>query len=145
MTQRGFTLVEVMFAIAILALTLPILLGLRNRDLDLLNQASAITTATLLAQEKMFETELTGLPSVGEQSGEFTDRLPGFQFPTAPPDRAKDFRWKRIVASTPFDTIREVRVRVSWSSASPGILPGSGKEDAVEITHYVVLDASPAS
>jgi general secretion pathway protein I len=135
--QRGFTLLEVMIALAILALALPILLGLRNWDVSLRAQADTLTTATFLAQEKLFETELAGLPPLGEQSGEFTDRLPGFQFPTASKDRAQGFRWKRTVLSTPFETIREVRIRISW--------PRGDAEDALEVTQYVIQETKPPS
>lgn len=136
-TQRGFTLLEVMIALAILALAIPILLGLRNWDLALRSQADTLTTATLLAQEKLLETELVGLPPIGEQSGEFTERLPGFQFATAPKDRAPGFRWKRTVVSTPFDTIREVRIRISW--------PRGDAEDALEVTQYVIAESRQPS
>ena len=129
-TQRGFTLLEVMVALAILALAIPVLLGLRNSDLVLRARADVLTTATLLAQEKLFETEVAGLPPIGEQHGEFTDQLPGFQFPTASIDRARGFRWTRTVVSTPFETIREVRIRISW--------PRGETEDALEVTQYVM-------
>jgi len=128
--QRGFTLLEIMVAMAILALALPVLLSLRNWDLTLRARAEALTTATLLAQEKLFETELGGLPPIGEQRGEFTDRLPGFQIATAPPDRAQGFRWTRTVAPTFFETIREVRIRISW--------PRGEAEDELEVTQYVM-------
>ena len=69
--ERGFTLLEVLIALGILALALPILLGLRNWDLDLHARAKELTTATILAQEKLIETELgTPLP-LGETGGEF--------------------------------------------------------------------------
>ena len=49
----GFTLLEVLLAIGILALAMPILLGLRNWDLNLHSRAADITAATMLAQEKL--------------------------------------------------------------------------------------------
>ena len=70
-SERGFTLLEVLIALGILALALPILLGLRNWDLDLHARAKELMTATILAQEKLIETELgTQLP-IGETGGEF--------------------------------------------------------------------------
>ena len=49
--QRGFTLFEVLIAMAILALAMPILLGLRNWDLNLHAKAADITAATPLAMD----------------------------------------------------------------------------------------------
>ncbi|MBU6434260.1 MAG: prepilin-type N-terminal cleavage/methylation domain-containing protein, partial [Nitrospirae bacterium] len=57
-SEQGFTLLEVLIALGILALALPILLGLRNWDLDLHARANELTTATILAQEKLIATEL---------------------------------------------------------------------------------------
>ena len=69
--EGGFTLLEVLLAIALLAMALPILLGLRNFDLELQERASELTAATLLAQEKLLETEISGQYAIGESAGEF--------------------------------------------------------------------------
>jgi general secretion pathway protein I len=118
-----------MIAVAILAIALPILLGLRNTDVAMRQEAKAITTAVLLAQEKLFETELLGFPEVGEIRGDFTTTAPGAPLTAEIKDRAPGFRWVRLVGSTPFEQIREVHVRVTW--------PGGGSERAVDITNYV--------
>ena len=76
---RGFTLLEVLIALGILALALPILLGLRNWDLDLHARAKELTTATILAQEKLIETELGTLLPLGETGGEFLSTPLGSQ------------------------------------------------------------------
>ena len=77
-SERGFTLMEVLIALGILALALPILLGLRNWDLDLHARANELTTATILAQEKLIETELgTLLPVFGEIGGRISADPPG--------------------------------------------------------------------
>lgn len=133
--QRGFTLLEVMIAVAVLALALPILLGLRNRDMQMIERSRMLTTATLLAQEKVFETALQDYPPIGEQRGEFTTPPPGYAFNPSGTDRAPGFRWTRIVGPTAFEYIRDVRIRVSWQS---GMV-----EDFVEVTTYVFQD-SPA-
>ena len=122
-------MLEVMMAVAVLAIALPVLLGLRNRDLALRGEAKAVTTATLLAQEKLFEAELLGYPPVGEARGDFATVPPGYPPATEVKDRAPGFRWMRLVSPTPFDVIREVRIRVSW--------PDGGSERAVEISNYV--------
>ena len=132
-TARGFTLLEVLMALAILAVTLPVVLALRNADLDWLGRSRIMTTATLLAQEKLFETELLGFPPIGEQTGDFRTPPPGSPTTLDSGDRAPGFLWRRTIAPTPLESVREVRVRVMWPS-------GAG-EDAVEISSFVFNDA----
>ena len=127
--ERGFTLLEVLLAIALLAIALPVLLGLRNLDLDLHTRASELTAATLLAQEKLLETELLGVYPIGETSGEFKNPPLGVQTSVQTPDRAAGYKWKRTVLPTPLELIREVRVQVSW--------PRGVYEETVEVSTYV--------
>jgi general secretion pathway protein I len=137
MTQRGFILLDVLLALAMLAIALPVLLGLANRDIELLGHARALTTATLLAQEKLLETEVEGFPPVGQQMGDFQTPRPGM---TTEPDiynRRGVFRWTRTVDSTPSEEIREVRVRISW--------PRGQTEEMVEVTSYVFLEPKASS
>ncbi|MFB3061088.1 MAG: type II secretion system minor pseudopilin GspI [Candidatus Binatia bacterium] len=102
---EGFTLLEVMVALAVLAIALTVLLGLRNRDFELRTHAHNVTVASLLAQEKLAEAEMGAFPSVGEQDGGFGNRYPNFM-------------WQRSILATPFDSVREVRVRVTWERGS---------------------------
>lgn len=128
-TARGFTLLEVLLALAILAITLPVVLALRNADLDWLGRSRIMTTATLLAQEKLFETELLGFPPIGEQTGDFRTPPPGYPTTLDSGDRAPGFRWRRTIVPTPLERVREVRVRVMW--------PSGANEDAVEISSFI--------
>jgi hypothetical protein len=64
---------------------------------------------------KMVETGLEGFPDLGETGGEFGEGYP-------------DFRWHRVVSSTPFDYVREVQVSVAW---------GQNDRDSVELVNYV--------
>lgn len=128
--ERGFTLLEIMVAVVILAMTLTILLGLRNRDIELVGYARATTAATLLAHVKLSEAAIQDFPSIGEQGGDFS----------APQEIAalhggighlSGFRWTRRVMPTSFDSMREIRVRVSWFRGVD--------EEAVEMSSYVFL------
>jgi general secretion pathway protein I len=110
----GFTLLEVLIAIAILALALPVLLGLRNWDLDLQSRASDITAATMLAQEKLIEAEMSPVFPIGETSGDFRDPPPGYQVAGDTADRADKYRWKRIITPTPLNSVREVKIQILW-------------------------------
>lgn len=132
--DAGFTLLEVMIALAILAIALPVLLGLRNWDVDLHLRARELTTATLLAQEKLLEAELAGFLPLGEVSGDFKSLPPGIQTAAEAGDRAPGYRWKRIVSPTPLDLVREVRVQVIW--------PRGDIEEMVEVSTYVFRSAA---
>lgn len=115
-TDRGFTLLEVMISIAIIAIAFVVLLGLRNNDIAINEYSRNLTMASILAQRKISEIELGGFPDLGETGGDFGQELPGF-------------RWTEIVSPTPFDFAREIRVKVSWKSG--------GREDDVEFITYM--------
>jgi len=134
MDARGFTLLEVLIALAILALALPILLGLRNFDLDLYARAGDITAATMLAQEKLMETEVGPSLPTGETSGDFQNPPPGSQFTSGYQNRAEKYRWKRLVTTTPLPAVREVKIQVIW--------PQGATEEMVEVSTYV-FSSSP--
>ena len=129
--ERGFTLVEVLIALGILALALPILLGLRNWDLDLHARAKELTTATILAQEKLIETELGMLLPLGETGGEFQSIPLGSQATAETTNRPANYRWKRIVSPTPLPIVQEVKIQVLW--------PRGATEEMVEVSTYVFL------
>ena len=125
-SQRGFTLFEVLIAMAILALAMPILLGLRNWDLDLHARAADITAATMLAQEKLIEAELSPVYPVGETSGDFRNPPPGYQVPFDIQERAERYRWKRIITTTPLPAVRDVKIQILWQQgASDEVLEAS--------------------
>lgn len=129
MDSRGFTLLEVLIALAILALGLPVLLGLRNFDLDLHSRAGDITTATALAQEKLFEAEAgTDFP-LGETGGDFRSPAPGTQSSMDAQTRADRFRWKRVITTTPLSSVREVKIQVLWAQGAA--------DELVEVSTYV--------
>jgi len=135
-SERGFTLMEVLIALGILALALPILLGLRNWDLDLHARANELTAATILAQEKLVETELGPSVPLGETGGEFLPTPLGSQATAEQTNRPTNYRWKRIVASTPLPIVRELKIQVLW--------PRGTTEEMVEVSTYV-FSTSPAA
>jgi type II secretion system protein I len=102
----GFTLLEVMVAVAILAIVLVSLTGLQNRSSQDVMLAERITTATLLAKRVMTETLLARPLVPLETDGEFTE------------EDFADFTWKKIVAPTPVPQVLEVRVAVLWKDGA---------------------------
>lgn len=107
---RGFTLLEVMVAIAILGIALLGLLGLHHQSMQSVIRAQQATRASMLAQAVMTEAELERFPELGRTSGNFEASFPG-EFP--------DFRWQReVAASGMFIDVRMVRVLISYG---PGL------------------------
>jgi general secretion pathway protein I len=131
---QGFTLLEVMIALALLALALPVLLGLRNWDLDLHARAGDITAATMLAQEKLIEAELSPAFPLGETSGDFQNPPLGYQELGDIAKRAERYRWKRIVTTTPLNAVREVKIQILWLQGTT--------EEMVEVSTYVFAPTS---
>ena len=102
----GFTLLEVMLAIAILGTALAGLLGLHHQSMQSVIRAQDFTRASMLAQAVLTEAELERFPDLGHTSGNFEASFPG-QF--------RDFRWERIVeASGAFVDVREVKILVRY-------------------------------
>ncbi len=76
-SQKGFTLLEVIIAVAIMGAALAILLGSVNRNLLQASLSKNQSIAQTLAQQKMSEIELDGYPEVGQEEGPF-EEFPGF-------------------------------------------------------------------
>ena len=74
----GFTLLEVMVSLAIIAISLMAVLGSQSQGSSLANESKFDTTAALLAQSKMAEMEVRALNDLGSSSGDFGDDFPGY-------------------------------------------------------------------
>ena len=101
---KGFTLLEVLVAVAILGAGLTVLLGAVNRNLIMASQSKNLSIAGLLAQRKMAEIELEGYPDIKQEQGQFED--------------APEFNWYLTVLPyqiANLDTeIRIVILRITW-------------------------------
>ncbi len=75
LNKKGFTLMEVMFALALIGISLTTLLASQSQGLNLANEAKFYTTAAFLAQGKMAELEITEANDLTSDSGEFDDEL----------------------------------------------------------------------
>jgi general secretion pathway protein I len=98
----GFTLLEVMVALAIIAFAVVTYVHSQNTSVALLNESTNVTVATLLAQGRMVVLEGSDIPGPLERGGTFDD-----------PEYAS-FRWKERVVSTPLPNIFEAHVEVFW-------------------------------
>lgn len=74
----GFTLLEVMIALAVISIGLMALLGSQSQGLSLANETRFNTTASLLAQAQMAEVEARALRDLTSDSGDFGEDFPDY-------------------------------------------------------------------
>jgi general secretion pathway protein I len=106
--NSGFTLLEVMIALAIIAMVLVTVLASQSQSLSLAGEAKFNTTAALLAQSKLAEIEAEDPENLASDSGDFGENFPGYQ-------------WDLTVSSPGFagaeealDYLKQVDLVVSW-------------------------------
>ena len=78
--QRGFTLLEVMIAMAILAIVLVTVFHSQSQSIAMANESRAMTTLALLAQSRMAAVEGQQDLSTGQTSGKFGDDFPDYSW-----------------------------------------------------------------
>ncbi len=117
--RRGFTLLEVIIAVAIIGSSLAILLGAVNKNLLMASQSKNITIASFLAQKKLGEIELIGLPDIGNQQGVF--------------EEAPDFSWYLSVQPYNIEQlgadIRIVILTITWDEGNKEFTVGTAMSD----------------
>ncbi|MGD2126884.1 MAG: type II secretion system protein [Desulfobacteraceae bacterium] len=110
MTKRatGFTLLEVMVAMAIIAITLTAVLGSQSQSVSFATEAKFSTTAALLAQSKMAEIEAQDPEYLTSDSGDFGEDFP-------------DYTWEANVRDVFLDEpenasdhLKQIDLTVSW-------------------------------
>jgi len=85
-SKAGFTLLEIMAAISIIAIVLVTVYRLHAQTLSMSYSARFYTTAPLLAQKKMVEIESEGRENMSDDSGDFGDEFPGYRWQVAVED-----------------------------------------------------------
>jgi general secretion pathway protein I len=117
-SDRGFTLLEMLIAIGIIAFAFVGLLGLHARNIGMTIRDQNMTRATLLARHKVSEIEFQarteGIEAVSGGSGTF-EGYPGYAFDVQ-------------VEPTELDMVRRVVVRVFWDERYP---------DACRVVYFV--------
>ena len=102
--NKGFSLLEVMIALAIVAIALVSLLGLSNRSILVQDKIQRLTQATFLAQQLMSEEEL----NVEGRRLSWEDREDVFTEPF------ETFRWEISYQETLISRVKQVTVIVLW-------------------------------
>jgi len=116
LSNVGFTLLEVMIALLIIATSFVVLLHTRNQSVITADYAKRATVATLLASEKMSDIEQEDFPDTGDDSSNFGDDYP-------------EYRWKTSVSDTTYENIREVKVEILWGEGN--------SERSIGLVNYV--------
>lgn len=114
-STEGTTLLEVIVAVAIVAIALVSFVTLVISSIDMEDHARKITEATLAADEKLKEIERLGFPDVGKTEGLVNEQEPD------------GFSYTVVVTETPISQVRQVDVQIFWEK----------KKRSVMITSYI--------
>ena len=116
--DSGFSLLEVMIALAIVAIALVSLLGLSNRTILVQDRVQKLTQATLLAQQVMSE-QRSGVGNRGTGAIAEDDFAEPFS----------DFHWQISYQETLISRVRQITVTVLWGAAE--------KNERVQLVSFV--------
>ena len=112
--SKGFTLVEVMVALAIVAFSLTAIAASMNQMIDAANTLRERTFASWIAQNKITEMRLANvIPEVSATSGEI-------EFGNT------EWEWRAVVSETGIENFRRIDVSVSHYGAEYVILTVTG-------------------
>lgn len=100
---HGFTLMEVLAALALVAVVLPVVMQGFSIASSLASSAKDRTEAAALADSKLNELVATGVWNQGVLSGDFAPDQP-------------NYRWKAEVKNWDSSTLQELDVHVVWTS-----------------------------
>jgi general secretion pathway protein I len=99
-SARGFTLLEVMVAMAILAVSLLAVFWSQSQSISMAQQSRTTTTMALLAQSRMTDLEAQEVLSTGTQTGDFGNDY-------------VDYTWRTVVAPSDVQSLGRVEVIVT--------------------------------
>ena len=100
--RRGFTLLEVMIAMAILAISLVAVFRSQSQSVSMAGETRFLTTASLLAQSKMAEVESMKPQDLSNNNGIFGEDFP-------------DYLWRIEINDTAFQYLKKIDVIVTNS------------------------------
>ena len=104
----GFTLLEVMVAMSIIAIAMTAVLNSQSQSVSLASEAKFSTTAALLARSKMAETEWGNRLDLASDSGDFEEDFPGYTWQVTVEDVSMD------LPENVSNHLKEMTVIISW-------------------------------
>ena len=78
--NQGFTLLEIMVSISIIAIVFVAIYQMHFTTLTLTQRTHFSTTAPVLAQQKMAQLETSGFKDLSETAGDFQKTYPGYRW-----------------------------------------------------------------
>ena len=78
LSNKGFTLLEIMVTVAILAIVLVSIFDLHSQTLSMNIDTKFYASAPFLAQQKLTELELAQFEDISNDAGDFGEDYPGF-------------------------------------------------------------------
>jgi len=123
--EPGFTLLEILVAVAILGVALTSLLGLQARNVRLTAEAQQLTVAGMLASRLMVDAQAGRFPALGIEEGKFVGKEN---------DVSSSFNeifggvlgdgmyWRKETLATGIENLRRVRVSISTDEDRPPLV-----------------------
>ncbi|PKN10912.1 MAG: type II secretion system protein GspI [Deltaproteobacteria bacterium HGW-Deltaproteobacteria-5] len=105
--KAGFTLLEVMVAMSILAMSLVAVFYMQSQSISMAGEARFLTTASLLAQRKMAEIETDQSTDNKSQKGDFAPDYPAYG-------------WTIQVSDTQIARLKKIEVNVFHNVLTTG-------------------------
>ena len=148
--SKGFSLLEIMVATAILAIALVAIMTFQANTLRTSRRAELMTVATMLARERMMEIELeiqkgmrkNEFPEERSETGRFDDPFQDFEWryeikrvdlppPTAGGDDASlQAQIGKQLTQEIAKSVREIKLTVAWDE--------DGEEQTIDVATHVV-------
>ncbi len=107
--QAGFTLLETMVAISIIAIVVVAVFQLQAQTIAMTIDSQFYAISPLLAQKKLAEIELAPRDKLAEGAGDFGDAFPGYAWETAVSDVESE------VLGTVAENIKKVDISISFN------------------------------
>ena len=108
-TASGFTLLEVMIALAVMSIVLVSVYRMHSQSLTMNTAARFYTLAPLLAQNKLAELETLSSDGFPDDSGDFGEQYPGYSWRSSIADVSSE------VLGEVADDLKQIDLTVSYN------------------------------